>query len=161
MTEERRIELREALQRIEDQHGRITPDLVVTAAKNPKSVLHAEFEWDVHKAAQQHWIDKARDLIRSIIVTVQVEDKAVQVNYYVRDPERDAHEQGYRSIMSIRKEPEPSRILLLHEFAQAEANLERAEKIALVVGHIKEVKKALSTTQRMRERITTAAVQSP
>src|SRR5262245_3977202 len=121
MTEERRLQLREALQKLEDKHGRITPELVVKEARrNPRSPLHTAFEWDTAKAAKAYWLETARALIRSVYVTVQIEDKTVNVTAYVRDPEADHHDQGYRSILKIREEQEPSRLLLLQEFSQAE-----------------------------------------
>lgn len=157
MTEERRLQLREALQRIEDREGRLTANLVVREArKQPNSPLGQCFEWNKDKAAQQYWLQQARDLIRSVTITVEVQEKSVQVNCYVRDPERDGDEQGYRSILKIREEPEPSRMLLLAEFSQAEAHLERANVIALVVGNKKETAKALHTLQRMRVKVENA-----
>jgi hypothetical protein len=46
--------------------GLLRPEVVVSFAKdNPESALHAEFEWDVNKAAERHWLDTARRLIRA------------------------------------------------------------------------------------------------
>lgn len=48
------MNLRDSLQAIYDKNGRLTPQLVVNAAKNPKSALHSRFEWDDTKAAARY-----------------------------------------------------------------------------------------------------------
>lgn len=50
--------------------GDLSPEMVVNAAKEPSSPLHAVFEWDNDKAAHQHRLTTAGLLIRSIVVTV-------------------------------------------------------------------------------------------
>jgi len=52
--------------------GRIEPEAVVEAARNPKNSLHAHFEWDDKKAAAAHRIDQARGIIR--IIRVESDD---------------------------------------------------------------------------------------
>lgn len=54
--------------------GDLTPEAVVEAAKDPKSALHAAFEWDDSKAALQHRLTTAGLLIRSIVVVVTKSD---------------------------------------------------------------------------------------
>jgi hypothetical protein len=153
MTDERRQTLCEALRQIQDSTGRLTPELVVQHAKDPQSPLHAEFQWDIQKAAELYWIECARTLMRSVMVEVLVDDRPVSVHLYVRDPEAETDKQGYRSILNIRAEPEASKLLLMNEFSQAEAHLERAERIAMVVGGKREVKAALKKTKEMRLRL--------
>lgn len=161
MTEERKLALREELQGIEDRKGRLTPELVIEyAKKHPRSVLYQEFEWDKDKAAHAYWIQQARAILRSVTIIIQTEDRgAVTVSCYVRDPEVPHDQQGYRSILRIKEEPEPSRLLLLQEFTAAEAHLKRAQDIASVVGHEEETKKALSAIGRQRKRIEASAIQ--
>ncbi len=38
--------VRDALRELEDTEGRLTPDLVVEAARDPAHPLHEEFDWD-------------------------------------------------------------------------------------------------------------------
>src|SRR4051794_38416660 len=73
----------------QDGRGRVTPDAVIEAAKNPKSALHGEFEWDVTKAAYQHWTDTARRLIREVRLVVTYEDIRIAAPYYIADPGTD------------------------------------------------------------------------
>lgn len=64
--------------------GELTPEAVVDAARNPKNPLHSAFEWDDAKAAQEHRLQTAGLLIRSIVVTVTASDQSpTQVNLKV------------------------------------------------------------------------------
>lgn len=58
--------LRDALQAIYDQHGQLTPELVVEAARPPDSPLHDRLEWDDSKAGESWRRSQASELIRSV-----------------------------------------------------------------------------------------------
>jgi hypothetical protein len=62
-------DLREHLQAIYEQRGRLTPDDVVLAARNPEHPLHNRFEWDDNAAAVAWRHSQAQELIRSVKVT--------------------------------------------------------------------------------------------
>lgn len=57
--------------------GRLTPEAVVEAAKDPDSPLHGEFEWDKAKAAHQHWLHQARMLIADLTIETS-EEKTIR-----------------------------------------------------------------------------------
>lgn len=63
------MNLREHLQQIYDEHGRLTPELVVETASDPDHPLYGRFEWLDAEAAHQHRLDQARGLIRQVRVT--------------------------------------------------------------------------------------------
>lgn len=74
----------EELEKIKGHNsGDITPDMVVAAASETTSPLHALFEWNDAKAAQQQRLYVAGLLIKSVVVTVlpanDSEPKAVNV----------------------------------------------------------------------------------
>jgi len=54
----------DALKAIFDQHGAVTPSLVVEAAKAKDSPLHECFIWDDAQAAQEYRLIQARRVIR-------------------------------------------------------------------------------------------------
>lgn len=56
---------------LEEQHGTVTPELVVRDARSAASPLHSFFEWDNARAAGQFRITQARYLIRSIELVVR------------------------------------------------------------------------------------------
>jgi len=58
----------EALSVLAGAAGELTPAVVVTAAKNPRHILHRHFEWSDEIAANAYRLDQARTLIRSITV---------------------------------------------------------------------------------------------
>ena len=63
------MSLREQLQDIYDQHGHLTPALVVDEARSKTHPLHDRFEWD-NKTAGEAWRrQQAHELIRSVRVT--------------------------------------------------------------------------------------------
>ncbi|MDB5444979.1 MAG: hypothetical protein JWQ97_296 [Phenylobacterium sp.] len=49
---------------------RLTPEAVLERARSANSALHEHFEWDNDKAAEQHRLGQAGELIRSIQIDV-------------------------------------------------------------------------------------------
>ena len=56
--------------KIENEHGGLTAELVVQAAKPKRSYIHDFFEWDDEKAGEVYRLEQARYLIRHIIIEV-------------------------------------------------------------------------------------------
>ena len=56
--------LREHLQAIRNEHGGLTPALVVEVARDPEHVLHSRFEWDDSIAAEKWRLEQAGALLR-------------------------------------------------------------------------------------------------
>lgn len=59
------MSLRDELQRIYDQHERLTPALVVDVARAKTHPLHGRFEWDNRIAGEAWRRTQAQELIRS------------------------------------------------------------------------------------------------
>ncbi|WP_031465986.1 hypothetical protein [Sciscionella sediminilitoris] len=57
--------LREELQGIYDRHQRLTPELVLSEARDPGHPLHNRFEWDDAAAAEKYRREQAHELIRT------------------------------------------------------------------------------------------------
>lgn len=68
--------LRDVLQGVYDQHGRLTPALVVDIARDPEHPLHNRFEWNDAAAGEAWRRQQAHELIRSVRVTYKPENKA-------------------------------------------------------------------------------------
>lgn len=87
---------------IEKRDGLITPAALVAEAKKKTSVIHHLFEWDLKKAAEAHWLERAGFLIRQVYV--QVDDSGPEVRRFVNvkcpmdDHDPDVINQGYMSI---------------------------------------------------------------
>lgn len=133
-TETRSERIRLALEEIRRKNGgRLTPALVVAAAKNPKHTLHDEFEWDDRKAAARQREDVARSLIRYVTVTVTTERRAFKSVVYVRDQELPKKEAGYVAITNEDIEYEHAERIVLAELGRCEAAVERARGICAVL----------------------------
>jgi len=126
-------QVKERIQALYEEHGEITPDIVIADAKKKSSPLHAYFEWDLKKAARQAWVYTARKLINSVEVVVHTERVSITVPRYVRNPERTGREQGYRETASFKTEKDLAREVLVSEFERARLALVRARKVAIVL----------------------------
>jgi hypothetical protein len=51
---------------IREEHGRLTPHLVLEAATAEDHPLHGRFEWDDSAAAHKYRLNQARELIRVV-----------------------------------------------------------------------------------------------
>ena len=95
-------------------NGGLTPDIIVAAAKNHKSPLHAfPFDWDIHSAAAKHWKQQARNLVNSISVRVVLDDgsrhelpfmESIHVTILSNDGKSQSSERRYVTIRMIERE---------------------------------------------------------
>lgn len=134
--------------------GRITPDDVIADAKKKASPLHKLFQWDVNKAARQHWLETARSIIRQVRVEVTTESKTVNVVAYVRDPQRhETGKQGYVALQQAAISPQDSASVMAYELGRAEDSLRRVLGIADALGMVEQAKEALSKVVGMRQQV--------
>lgn len=147
-------EARERVQQIADrQGGRITPDDLIADARKKTSPLHAMFQWDVDKAAHQHWLETARSIIRSVRIEVKIDRKAVNVVAYVRDPQRQHKEQGYVALRQAADDPTDAASIMAYELGRAEACLKRALDVAEVLRLAKPTREALARVVGLKEKV--------
>jgi hypothetical protein len=116
---------------IEDAEGRLTADLVIKAAKNPRHPLHDVFEWDDSKAGHAWRIEQARSLIAR--VRLQVSETEIRIAY-VRDPAAEPDKQGYRATVNLADDKDQAREVVLAELYRIGACLLRAKQMADSVG---------------------------
>lgn len=152
LTPEHRAAVRRRLADLEDANGRLTPDDVVADAQNPDSPLHELFQWDDAKAAHQHRLDQARQLITTIRVVTKTSKSVVQTVAYVRDPDVPSRKQGYRSVVSLRHDEVAAREAVCAEFARAAAIMRRARELALALGLDGDVDQVLTSIDQLRRR---------
>lgn len=116
-----------------EQQGRVTAEQVLEDARRPDSPLHDLYDWDVSRAAEQHWLDRTREIIRMVKVVVTTETVSIKVPRYMRDPDAEPREQGYVSLAELRSDPVAARRALLQEFERAAGVLKRARGIAVAL----------------------------
>jgi hypothetical protein len=134
MNRQNKKAIRERLAALDKRYGTLTPDAVVEDARDPKSPLHGEFNWDVKQAAMEHWRERARDLIRTFTVTVTYETHKIAIPEWVRNPRAKSRDQGYSRVSKIRSEKDNAMEALMREIEYAEAAIERARRVAIGLG---------------------------
>lgn len=152
MTGEKRAAITARLAELADRNaGRLTPDDVVADARSADSPLHDLFEWNIKKAAYSHWLDRAREIITSVRVSVTTEHTQVKVVAYVRDPAASSEEQGYRSIVSLRANEEEARAAIVAEFTRVGSHLQRAREIAVALDLDSEVEEIMDRVTNLKQ----------
>lgn len=69
-------DLRGQLQAIYEEHGRLTPAVVVDAARPDDHPLHARFVWDDAVAGELYRREQAHELIQSVRITYTRQDNS-------------------------------------------------------------------------------------
>lgn len=143
-----------ALAALEDRKGRITPNRLVEAARATEHPWHTSFEWDDAKAAHEHRVETAREIIRTYVTARITDDVIVRPSapVYVRDPRLPNDEQGYVNIARVRSDEELTREVLVQEFSRAAAALQRAYDVADALNARAQVKTLIAKINALRER---------
>jgi hypothetical protein len=109
--------LNEALQAIYQQHGRLTPKIVLDTARDTAHQLHPLFEWDDSIAAEKYRLMQAGQVIARVkIVFPDKEGGQAKVNRYIPVPQDDPGSRNYRDIEELVDDDVSSQIF----FAQME-----------------------------------------
>lgn len=146
-------EIRDRLQQLESDHGTITPEVVVSDAKNTDSPLHGLFDWNTEQAAHRYWLHRAREIIKSVrLVSATTETLIIDAPHYVRDPSVASKEQGYISVVQLQKHPDQARGSLKLEFARVEGALTRARALAVALDMTEDIESLIEHAVRVRER---------
>lgn len=132
------------LQQMERDHGYVTAERVVQAARVADHVWHHRFVWDDAVAAHQHRLDQARTLIRSVRYEVRHENRVLSTVAYIRDPDAAGDEQAYVSVARLATDADRARSAVLAEFSRVASALKRARDLAAVLGVVDRIEEALS-----------------
>jgi hypothetical protein len=106
------------------KYERVTPELVVETAKNPKSPLHDYFDWNDKTAAEKFRLEQARLLLRSIIIVdhKNIEGK-VRAFYNVSEPTEEGR--TYVTLDRVLSEPDLREQVIEYAYAELEGWKER------------------------------------
>lgn len=132
--------------------GRLVPEAVVDAARDPDSPLHSHFTWDDTEAARQHRINQARVLIRTVRIDVKTTNYVIQAPAYVRDPAA-GRSAGYIDTIQLRSDEDAAREVVVSEFARASAALRRARTVATALGITDQIDAAIGAIDRLNGEI--------
>jgi len=131
----------------------LVDDVIAEAKRNKSGILYKQFNWDLKKAAMEHWRSEARELIRSVKVVFRTQKTTITSVAYVRNPEAESDEQGYVSTISLIGEVEKSRAALMAEFTRAAAALRRARELAIVFEMEGEIEAVAQSVEMMRTKV--------
>jgi hypothetical protein len=149
MNKPSRKEIDAEISRIYKENGGITPDLVIKAASDPKSVLHHLFEWDDTKAGNAYRVDQARQIITSVKINIVTESRTISAVSYVRDPRLPSDQQGYISVDKLKTDKDLAKDSIRYEFQRAYAHLHRAKTHAEILGMEDQVSALLNTLEEV------------
>jgi hypothetical protein len=110
------------LARLQRLHGKLTPEIVVDAARDKKSPLHGEFDWDKDRAARAHWMHQARMLLADITYDL---DEEKEIRAFVNVTRDDGR--VYADTKSTLSDPELRAQVLDRLQAEADDWAQRAE----------------------------------
>jgi hypothetical protein len=119
--------------------GVVTASGVLKAAKDPANILHGEYNWDKDAAAEAHWLQRTRELIRICAPTVEyikVENTAPIVRdvVYVHDPRVGPRVQAYVSTTDLAREGEAALGAVLLELRAVSSAVSRLARVAHALG---------------------------
>lgn len=122
---------------LENRKGQLTARRVLEDAKDADSPLHALFDWDIQQAAERWWLHRARLIIGAVTIQVTHHSSVVKTPCYVVDTTTKV--EGYRSVVSLKKDPEAARESLVYTLETAAGHLRRAYELAAPLGLQKEI----------------------
>lgn len=91
----------QAIAKIEEKYGRVTPQAVVDEARSPKSPLHSLFNWDDKSAAAAYRLVQARVLIKSIVIEKDIAGQKEPIHLTVFHSASDKEGKAYFSLNRI------------------------------------------------------------
>lgn len=114
------------------KRGRLDAKKVVLWARSHKrSALHGCFNWDIKKAAMEHWLWQARELIVSVEV-IYPDGKARQV--YVSPIYARAKGEGYHRLVDVMNNAQRRTMFLEQALAELERICEKYEDMCELAG---------------------------
>lgn len=139
---------------LERPGGILIPNDVLANAKQPTSPIHELYDWDKDRAAEQHWLDRTREIIRWYSLVIHREEREVVFPAWVRDPSRHPREQGYiNTVEALAVDPTLSRRALVTALQQVSSALKRARDLAVALGREDEVAAILEQVAGLRSSV--------
>jgi len=98
----------EQVEALKTKHGgSLTAEQIVVAAKSKRNPLHPIFDWDDANAANEHRLETARVMMRSLVIVREElkTDRPQRVYEVIREPQQGKHRirHAYRTMDDILK----------------------------------------------------------
>lgn len=150
-------DLRDYLNTLVRPDGLLLAQDVVEDAKRPESLLHDSFPWDDAIAANEHRLQIARQIIRSVKINVTVNHIVLDVPEWGHVTTTGKQIAGYRKLDAIKEHEDYRRELLHDEVERAKAAISRTLGIAGELGCVDEVQHILALLVTLESRYAAAA----
>lgn len=109
-------DLRTQLTGIYQQHGELTPQIVVDEARPKGAPLHDRFEWDDSVAGEKYRLVQAAQIIRAVrieyVAPGSEEKKFIRAFSSLHEASEDGTDQGYAPTEEVLENPLTRKILL-------------------------------------------------
>lgn len=131
--------------------GEITPQELVSLAKDHNSPIHKYFEWDDKKAAKDYRLYQARRLIKSIIIEIDGSDVPAYHNIRLLDSD----EPSYMDTLNCMHSPDIWAQVLNRALMEAKNWAERYKtykELAPIVGAITRTSERISNADKKKEK---------
>ena len=137
---------REVYERLYDEHGFVSYQMLVDEARSPRSELHEGFgwEWDLTKAAMKHWLAHAGALVRSVRIRVVDKSDALSPKQVKIRALRPMEKEGRRTI-------EETITVLSDDEMRTSYLLEIKEQVDRMVRKLEETKWAADVVVKLSE----------
>lgn len=138
------------LEFVRSQHGGVLrPEDVVEFARNERTALHADFEWDDTEAAQQHRLWQARKVIRLTVTVIPSPAGDQTVPMYVSlVPDRQRPGGGYRPLAEVMTAEDMREQLLRQALGELKTVRRKYEQIRELRPIFKAIEKVEERTQK-------------
>ena len=129
--------------------GVLQAEDVVEFARNKRTALHEEFEWDDSLAAQQHRIEQARRVIRLTLTVVESPAGTQAIPMYVSlVSDRQQPGGGYRPLVDVMNADDMREELLRQALSDLKSVRKRYEQLQELRPIFRAIEKVEGKTQR-------------
>lgn len=142
------------LETIYEEHGKLTPLLIVEDARSPERETHQLIEWDDSVAAASHRLEQARYIMRNIIIIHSepaVEESEQKIIKFRAFENVDVEEGRYFMPMQVAVSREDTRSYMLTQALRALASFRRKygmiEELAEVIDAIDSIEREYTGIQ--------------
>jgi len=138
------------LTKIYNKHGEVTPPLVVAEASSPSSPIHNRFEWNDEKAAYEHRLAQARQIIRYYPVFVGKDGVEQLVNVTLETS--DGPEGKYLPISVVVANQtlfDSAKNNLMRLFESLDRAIKELDEAARLAGNVKRAAKAKRLSKKI------------
>ena len=97
------VKVQQELETVRLRHdGLLRPEDIVEFARDKRTTLHAQFEWNNGKAAEQFRLEQARHIIRVVVTVIDMPEahEPITVRAY-QSLTTDRGSQGYRATVDV------------------------------------------------------------